>query len=730
MSNRTAASRLVGRERYAFLAEQAAEADRLLVKLACVVGAISLGLAAWHGQWDAALMVSLPTVAFVLVQVRLFAGTRLSRVSVALALMVLAAALIHQSGGMVEAHFGVIMLIAVLLYYRDWVPIVVAAAAIAVHHLVFFFLQRAGLPFPVYPAGSGFGIVLLHAGYVVTETVLLSMMAVQMRRQLMYLGYGPRRLAKLAGDVAEERPVPADIAAMEFPPGSLASTLVAMSGQLIERLDGNRETSREYLRIRAALDSVTTNVMIADADRTIVYGNRALLDTLRAAEADIRRDLPNFEVSSLVGGSIDAFHRNPAHQSRLLAGLEGTHRANILVGGHHMRLTVNPVRDSGRNLIGYVVEWLDRTDEVRVEEEVSRLVEAAVAGDMSTRLGLENKRDFALALSRNLNELLETLSGSARQVSMVLRALARGDLTVRMEGDFQGVFAGMRDDANATVDHLASIVSRIQAASSAINSGATEIASGNNDLSRRTEQQAANLEETAASMEELTSTVKQNADHARQANQLAIGAASVASEGGQVVGQVVTTMADIQASSRRIADIISVIDGIAFQTNILALNAAVEAARAGEQGRGFAVVATEVRSLAQRSATAAKEIKQLIEDSTGKVADGARLAEQAGRTMGEIVTSVQRVTDIMAEISAASQEQAEGIAQVNRTIVQMDETTQQNAALVEEASAAARALEEQAVGLGAAMAAFRLEDSWGQPGGDTAISTPRQALAV
>ncbi len=210
-------------------------------------------------------------------------------------------------------------------------------------------------------------------------------------------------------------------------------------------------------------------------------------------------------------------------------------------------------------------------------------------------------------------------------------------------------------------------------------------------------------------MEELTSTVKQNADHARQANQLAVGAASVASQGGKVVGKVVTTMADIQASSRKIADIISVIDGIAFQTNIPALNAAVEAARAGEQGRGFAVVATEVRSLAQRSATAAKEIKTLIEDSTGRVADGSALAEQAGHTMGELVASVQRVTDIMAEISAASQEQASGIEQVNQTIVQMDETTQQNAALVEEATAAARAMEEQADGLAEAIAVFRIE---------------------
>ena len=209
-------------------------------------------------------------------------------------------------------------------------------------------------------------------------------------------------------------------------------------------------------------------------------------------------------------------------------------------------------------------------------------------------------------------------------------------------------------------------------------------------------------------MEELTSTVRQNAESARHANQLAQGAASVASQGGEVVGKVVTTMTDIEQSSKKIAEIISVIDGIAFQTNILALNAAVEAARAGEQGRGFAVVASEVRTLAQRSANAAKEIKDLIENSVSKVADGSALVHQAGATMGEIVASVQRVTDIMAEISAASQEQSAGIEQVNQTIVQMDETTQQNAALVEEASAAARSMEEQAQALSEAVATFRL----------------------
>ena len=344
-----------------------------------------------------------------------------------------------------------------------------------------------------------------------------------------------------------------------------------------------------------------------------------------------------------------------------------------------------------------------------INGEIRRLADAAAAGDFSVRGDEEAYRADFRAMVHDLNVMMDSSDRNLGQLSQLLQSIAGGDLTARMEGEFRGVFARMRDDANTTVAQLTGIVARIQEASGAIGTASSEIASGNNDLSRRTEQQAANLEETAASMEELTSTVRQNADHARQANQLAIGAATVASQGGEVVGQVVTTMADIEKSSRRIGDIISVIDGIAFQTNILALNAAVEAARAGEQGRGFAVVASEVRTLAQRSAQAAKEIKGLIDDSTSKVSDGAALAGQAGKTMGEIVASVQRVTDIMSEIAAASQEQASGIEQVNQTITQMDETTQQNAALVEEASAAARAMEEQAAALSETVAIFRVQ---------------------
>ena len=346
-----------------------------------------------------------------------------------------------------------------------------------------------------------------------------------------------------------------------------------------------------------------------------------------------------------------------------------------------------------------------------INGEIKRLAAAAALGDFSQRGDAQRfEHDFRVMID-GLNAMMAVSDTNLGQLSQLLQAIARGDLTARMDGDFHGVFARMRDDANATVAQLTDIVSRIQDASTAINTAAGEIASGNADLSRRTEQQAANLEETAASMEELTSTVRQNADSARQANQLAIGAASVASQGGHVVGQVVTTMRDIEAASRKIAEIIAVIDGIAFQTNILALNAAVEAARAGEQGRGFAVVASEVRTLAQRSANAAKEIKGLIEASVDQVSTGSNLVNQAGATMGEIVASVQRVTDIMAEIAAASQEQSAGIEQVNQTITQMDETTQQNAAVVEEVAATAGDLRQQAQGLEQAVSVFRLAGS-------------------
>jgi methyl-accepting chemotaxis protein len=349
-----------------------------------------------------------------------------------------------------------------------------------------------------------------------------------------------------------------------------------------------------------------------------------------------------------------------------------------------------------------------KTNLQAVNAQIQVLVDAAGRGDFTVR-GDEAKFEYEFRkMVAGLNSLMQTSDTGLNEVARVLGALAKGDLTEKVSNDYQGTFGKLMDDSNKTVENLTTIVNQIKEASETINTASGEITQGNTDLSQRTEEQASSLEETASSMEELTSTVKQNAENAKQANQLAVSASDVAVKGGDVVKQVVTTMTGISESSKKIADIIGTIDGIAFQTNILALNAAVEAARAGEQGRGFAVVATEVRNLAQRSAAAAKEIKALIEDSVGRVDVGSKLVDEAGQTMEEIVNSVKRVTDIMAEITAASQEQSTGIEQVNQAITQMDEVTQQNAALVEEAAAAAESMQEQAGNLVQSVSQFKM----------------------
>ncbi|MBB5392037.1 MULTISPECIES: methyl-accepting chemotaxis protein [unclassified Herbaspirillum] len=389
---------------------------------------------------------------------------------------------------------------------------------------------------------------------------------------------------------------------------------------------------------------------------------------------------------------VSALDQNLSAQSLASTGQGG----EASIGGARYLLFVRPIEGTDWSL-AVALDYVEATQSIRALMTMSLVL-------------------AVLAIAAAAALLTLTITGMLRRLGVVRDVMediasGEGDLTRRLDTQGRDELSQISGAFNRFADKISTTLLEIRRASESVKTSSGEIASGNLDLSGRTEQQAGSLEETASAMEQLTSTVKQNADNARQANQLAVSASEVAVQGGEVVGKVVDTMSSINDSSRKIVDIISVIDGIAFQTNILALNAAVEAARAGEQGRGFAVVASEVRSLAQRSATAAKEIKGLIDDSVHKVEVGSALVHQAGNTMTEVVASVRRVTDIVGEISAASQEQSSGIAEIGRAVTQMDEATQQNAALVEQAAAAAQSLQEQAAHLAGVVAGFKLDES-------------------
>ncbi|MCB9723430.1 MAG: PAS domain-containing protein [Spirochaetaceae bacterium] len=481
----------------------------------------------------------------------------------------------------------------------------------------------------------------------------------------------------------------------------------------------------EVARLESAVNGASNPLLMVNKDLEIVYANAASVNLLRKHEQTLRGLYPGFSVSEVIGTCIDIFHKNPAHQRGLLADPSNLpYRTDIQVGPLVFDINVNAIIDPSGHYIGCTLEWSEVTAQRDAQRQIEQLIGDATAGNLDERLESARYEGFLKDLSDGINQLLEVVAAPIKSASDAVSALAEGDVSARMDGDYLGEFARLRDAINACTSKLFQTVVDIRDSAGRVSDGAREISTGNQDLNVRTQQQAAALEECASTVEELTSTVKQNADNSREADQLAKQARDLAETGGQVVSAAVEAMGGINSASKKIADIIGVIDEIAFQTNLLALNAAVEAARAGEQGRGFAVVAAEVRNLAQRSAEAAKEIKSLINDSVEQVEEGSKLVDDSGAKLEEIVTSVKKVSEIISEIATASEEQATGIEQVNTAVGEMDRMTQQNAALVEEASSASEAMMNQAVELTNVVAFFRTGDQ--APARDSGASAARR----
>ncbi|HNB43574.1 MAG TPA: methyl-accepting chemotaxis protein [Burkholderiaceae bacterium] len=460
----------------------------------------------------------------------------------------------------------------------------------------------------------------------------------------------------------------------------------------------NAAAADENLRIRMALDDVPSAVLIADTEGVIRYANKSVIALLTRIADDLRTVVPNFDVKAIIGANFDLFHKNPAHQRRIIEGLTSPHRANWKFGGRAIQLTASPIFNETGGRAGAVLEWVDRTEEVHAEEEVTSIVQSAAQGDFSRRIALGAQAPaFMRTLGNGVNDLLGTTERNLAEVSETLARVAAGDLTRTMEGEHAGIFGQLQGDLNRMVEQLVETISQVTSAAQALTSAAGQVSSTSQSLSQGASEQAASVEQTSASLQEMAASVRQNAENANVTDGMATKAAREAQDGGAAVTQTVEAM-------KAIATRISIIDDIAYQTNLLALNAAIEAARAGDHGKGFAVVAAEVRKLAERSQVAAQEIGQLAGSSV-------QMAERAGRLLGEMVPSIHRTSELVQEIAAASGEQSDSVTQINAAMEHVNGSTQQNASAAEQLSATAEELSAQATQLQEQMGFFQLDPS-------------------
>ena len=475
-------------------------------------------------------------------------------------------------------------------------------------------------------------------------------------------------------------------------------------------VDETRREMEQNRRIRVALDNVSANVMVTDEQRNIIYMNEAVSQMLQRNELDIQQDIPSFQASGLVGRSIDDFHKKPEHQAGMLATFTQPIQSKLTMGERHFNLVVNPVIDESSKRLGAVVEWTDETEELQVQQRLNQVVGGVQNGELGVVCGVEGLEGFYKILAENINKMLEAVSLPINTAVEALKQMEQGDLTARMDGVYAGTFKSLSDSFNRSLSRQHDVIYGVRSNVNKVSGQAGVVASSADDLSTRAAEQASSLEQTAASMEQMASTVTMNADNAVVANELVQQTREAALTGTTVVQQAADAMGKISEASSQISEIIGLIDSIAFQTNLLALNAAVEAARAGEHGRGFAVVATEVRALAQRSSNASKEIRELIETSGQRVVDGEGLVQRSADSLGQIVEQVRKLSDLMGEITSSSQEQRQGIDQVNKAVSQLDTANQQNSAMNEELASVSESLKSDAWTMKSSTDIFRLKD--------------------
>jgi methyl-accepting chemotaxis protein len=471
-------------------------------------------------------------------------------------------------------------------------------------------------------------------------------------------------------------------------------SLMAAMKRMAESLNTHEAANRAAQRIKAGLDCAAVNIFIADRDGVIVYANPAAQQRMKLAESELRKSVPDFDASRLIGQNIDRFHRDPAYQQQIIDGLTQASEAQVRIGSLTVRLVYSPIVGPGGERLGTALEWIDRSTEVAAENDLATMVQASAGGDFTQRVALDGKEGFYRLAADGLNRIAASCQGSLDDLLLVLRALERGDLSRRMQGNYQGAFAELASAVNNTVGSLDQIIANVNSTTEAIALATSEVSSTAQALSRSAAQQSNFVEDTSRSVKEMSASITQNTENAQVADAMSAEGSQMAAEGGEAVTQTVEAMKDI-------AKKVGIIDDIAYQTNLLALNAAIEAARAGEHGKGFAVVAAEVRKLAERSQVAAQEIGQLASNSVG-------MAERAGKLLDEIVPATKKTADLVQEITAASEEQSVGVGQVNNAMSQLSQITQQNASASEELAATAEEMSSQAESLQSLMSFFDL----------------------